>query len=120
MAFEKRLQVHQEAYRLCMDAGLLVNELSSKGIEAAEKFNKLHDEAKGWLNCNCLYLGPQSEKAFLDAFFAASIYGRDFAEQRPTINKSLEYAKTEVRKGLKFIAKGVGVKYIPDIKEDKN
>jgi hypothetical protein len=31
MTFEKRLQAHQEAYRLCFDAGLLVDELNTTG-----------------------------------------------------------------------------------------
>ena len=30
MTFEKRLQVHQEAYRLCMEQAMLMNDLHKK------------------------------------------------------------------------------------------
>ncbi len=114
MTFEKRLQVHQEAYRLCMDKAMLLNELHAKGLQASEKFLKSHNEAKEWLNHNCLYLDTRSWRAAINAFFAASIYGRDIAEQRQTVDKAYEYARSEFTKCLSSIAKGVGAKYLPE------
>ncbi len=114
MTFEKRLQVHQELYRLCMEQAMLLNELHAKGLEASEKFLKSHDEIKEWLNHNCLYIDTRSWRAVINAFFAASIYGRDFAEQRQTIDKAYEYARSEFTKCLSSIAKGVGAKYLPE------
>ena len=115
MTFEKRLQVHQEAYRLCMEQATLLNELHEKGLGASEKFLRSHDEAKEWLSRNCLYLDTRSLHAVINAFFAASIYGRDLAEQRQTVDKAFEYAHLEFTKCLSSIAKGVGAKYLPGI-----
>ena len=114
MTFEKRLQVHQEAYRLCMEQAMLMNDLHKKEPEVVKKFNKSHDEAKDWLNHNCLYLDTRSWRGIMNAFFAASIYGRDLAEQRQTVDKAYEYAHSEFTKCLSSIAKGIGAKYLPE------
>jgi len=124
MTFEKRLQVHQEAYRLCMEMAMLLVD----GLEAGKRSLELGDEAKEWLNRNCLYLDKRSHRAIISAFFAASNYFSDIAKQRQKVNQALEAkqrqvvyvnlahneAQSEMKKCLKFIAEGVGAEYLPE------
>jgi hypothetical protein len=120
MTFEKRLQVHQDAYRLCMEQALLMDELRRKGLEVSERFLKSHDETREWLNRNCLYLDKRSHKAIIEAFFATSIYGRDFAEKRETINQAYDYAHSKLEDCLKFTTEGIGAEYLPETERNQN
>ena len=115
MTFEKRLQTHQEAYRLTMTAGDIMNQPNVQ--EFAGELLKLTDEAREWLNNNCLYIDRRSYLAFTSAFLSVSTYGRDLVEQRQTVNQALEYARSETEKCLKCIAEGIGAEYLP--KTDK-
>ena len=74
MTFEKRLQAHQEAYRLAMSAGEIINQPDIEVHKFAERLLKITNEAREWLNNNCLYIDKRSHQALIQAFFAVSIY----------------------------------------------
>ncbi|MEW8481934.1 MAG: hypothetical protein AB2669_13630 [Candidatus Thiodiazotropha endolucinida] len=65
-ALDKRLEVHQEAYRIWLGI--------RRSIQQPEVFNGMLEEAKQFWEANCLYLDPKSREAFIDCIFRASTH----------------------------------------------
>jgi hypothetical protein len=69
-ALDKRLEVHQEAYKLCAL-------LSKEWIAAQESRNKVQAEFEDFWNSNCLYLGSKSREALAEVYKIYVRFGID-------------------------------------------
>ncbi len=119
MAFEKRLQAHQEAVSWCLKISDYMGPSKMRKKQGIEQLLDHVEEAGEWLNKNCLLLDTNSNASLLDVLEFATRNARDYTSgAATTVDEDKEIAKItqEIRKAIRCIAQGVGVKYIPDIK----
>jgi hypothetical protein len=114
MAFEKRLQAHQQAYALC---GNLMSTTFTQ-LSTEETVAKVID----WYYNNCLYLDSNSREVLWKLTRSVQEYTAKHGPYQPDIITSDQYdAHVELRElqveTQNIIAMGVGVKYIPEIRE---
>jgi len=114
MAFEKRLQVHQQAYALC---GTLLGTTFTKS-STEEAVAKVGD----WYYNNCLYLDSNSREALWKLTRTVQEYTAKHGPFVADIITREQFDDHVAMRDLQvetqnIIARGVGVKYIPEIKE---
>lgn len=120
ITFEKRLEVHQQALSGFVDisTSILPRRLRQKnGVEEAlneaEKFSQ-------WYKINCLYLDEYSQKLLLEFSIFSNNQIRKYhneGEEKLDDEYEEEQIIKMVRTAGKAIVKGIGAKYLPDIKE---
>jgi hypothetical protein len=103
-AIEKRLQAHQEAYTLWRKLMFTIIE--------HEDLSGLVLQCETWWNNNCLYLDPQSRKAFFDSYFAASQHSILF--QRNDANSVMENMN-RIESAGQIIVKGISLPTIGEL-----
>ncbi|MDI3548102.1 MAG: hypothetical protein PWR10_1754 [Halanaerobiales bacterium] len=94
-ALDKRLEVHQEAYKLWSELFFSLNS------------EKVHDKAykcQEWWYENCLYLDPKTRKAFKKALLDAQLYNQTDRNNDKDLKEKLF---KEVEKVGELIVKGV-------------
>lgn len=122
MAFEKRLQVHQEAYAWCERLFEYITPFDENApkdkIDVTHKFDD-------WFYSNCLYLDKNSvfelqylNLRVLEFFEKYGEYNMATSDDRQRAAfRNLEEALGDTKDA---IARGIGVKYIPDIKRSNS
>jgi hypothetical protein len=107
MIFQKRLEVHQKAVELCHNLYTALNIDSAKTQEATNDF-------QDWLAANCLYLDSNSRKAIRSLIGYARLYAQTQKRREPSVEA--EKVWTQWEKTIEILARGVGVKYLPDLR----
>ena len=94
MAFEKRLQVHQQGYNWC-------NKLMESTTHIGFPYEDAVSNAKNWFSENCLYLDNDSRDSFSDLIFEVERYnethGAYDAENREQYNDRRALGKRYVQ-----------------------
>lgn len=120
LIFEKRLKVHQEAYSLCYQLKSNIYLLQNNKI--LQKTKKQHDKCvrdieriSNWWLDNCLYLDKKSQDMILNTLFYSTNQIDSIMEDKK--DEVLEkFMEEQFKETLDSIARGVGVKYLPEIK----
>jgi len=121
LIFERRLKVHQEAYSLCYRLELNIHLLQKNEMlqKTKKQYDKCVDDAKrinDWWLDNCLYLDKKSQEMILNTLFYSTKQIDSIMEDKK--DEVLEkFMEEQFKVTLDSIAKGVGVKYLPEIKE---
>lgn len=105
VALEKRLEIHQEAFRRCREI--------LKGANP-EKHGEYFNDYQDWWNRNCLYLGSKSRKSFLSMYFKLLLYQVNDNSQ-DIIREKKEFGDL-INKTIKYLTEEIG---LPWLKEDK-
>jgi len=108
MVFQKRLEVHQKAVELCHNLYTALN------IDPAQT-RKVANDLKDWWVTNCLYLDPNSRKAILSLIGYARLYA--YAKERGEPTNEAEKVWKQCEKTIEILVQGVGVKYLPDLRD---
>jgi hypothetical protein len=127
ITFEKRLETHQEAFKYCFEINEFLGLMRGGDLQALEDFKKVIVDAKGWWFSHCLYLDDSSRNILPDVFEVALINAEELSKEldkakKPDIEtlaaiKSNAKAKTKIAEAIVCIIKGIGVKYLPEIKK---
>ena len=105
VALERRLEIHQEAFRRCREIIKGANY-----INHGTYFNDYQD----WWNKNCLYLGPKSRKSFLNMYFKLLIY--QIQNNSPEVlAEKKEFGKL-INETIKYLTEEIG---LPWLKQDQ-
>lgn len=108
MTFEKRLEVHQEAYRISSEVGRLFFDILTGEMPTEGDLRSKVMEMREWWRSNCLLLDKVSRKAFLGLTNAVETYAESYDPE--DASKCLELAK----EANKTITEGIGEQYLPD------
>jgi len=116
MVFEKRLNVHQEAYYLCCKLMIALHLLKvvekKNNTDCVKAVARIHD----WWPHKCLYLDNHSQGLILEVLRLSTHQVDNIMEGK--IDEVLDvHIDRMFNKTLECIARGIGVKYLPDIRE---
>lgn len=120
VTFEKRLEVHQQAFSWCVKMathlGQSYGEISSDEANLHSiTLNELYEEATDWYGNNCLYLDEASRKSIFDAIGLLLDRAEQLMNNTRETSQFVQQARKTVGKTMRYIANGLGVKYLPDI-----
>lgn len=120
ITFEKRLELHQQAFAWCMKISNLLGQsygdVSSEvaTIQAME-LNKLYNEANDWWGSNCLYLDDDSRLSMFTAIGLPLDRAEQLIGDKQATNEFRQEARDTLKKTIRYITKGIGSEYLPDI-----
>lgn len=110
MTFEKRLTVHQEAYKLTSDIGqLFFDLLTGEGMPSGGELGPDVADMRKWWRGNCLWLDKASRKIFLDFINSVERYAESYDSE--DAQKCFDLVETTT----KTIVRGIGEQYLPDV-----
>ena len=98
VALEKRLEIHQEAFRRCREI--------LKGANY-EKHSEYFNDYQDWWNRNCLYLGPKSRMSFLSMYFKLLLY--QIEDNSPEIKKEKKEFGNLINHTIKHLTEEIGL-----------
>lgn len=125
LTFPKRLEAHQQVLSFCLEirALLILLQQVEKKIVEKEKVDKLYnlcEKAGEWWKNNLLYLDERSSstvsKAILLAWDVAIQVEKKWAIDEAS-TKVIQAAIAELDNAEECIVKGIGVKYLPELKK---
>jgi hypothetical protein len=108
MALEKRLESHQDAFRLWYDLMWSLNDDDQRGVQA-EKCND-------WWVDNQFYLDKKSSSAFKTAALVANTFGEYRAGDKNAAEERKK-AFREMQKVGSYLRKGLGLPHLENEKE---
>lgn len=103
VALEKRLEVHQEAFRRCRKILQRANK---------ENYGKAFENYQNWWNKNCLYLGEKSRQAFLKMYLGLLIYESE--EHTPNTIKAKEKFEDSINETLRLLIEEIGLPWLKE------
>ncbi len=120
ITFEKRLEVHQQAFAWCMKiANLLGQSYGEISRDEASMFaitlDKLYNEANDWWGNNCLYLDDDSRYGMFTAIGLPLDRAEQLVNNIRETNEFVQQARDTVKKTIRHITKGIGSEHLPDI-----
>jgi hypothetical protein len=107
-ALDKRLEVHQEAYTLC---------LNMKANLAKDGLVDMVQEGQEWWKKNCLYLSADARAAFQLACRRAMEHKEAYDTHDVQYLDDLKAARADFLRAVETIASGVG---LPPLHESEN
>lgn len=120
MTFEKRLEAHQQAFAWCTKISNLLGQTygDASSVEVNEHttaLNILYNEATEWWWNNCLYLDKNSRISVFDAIGLPLDRAEQLTEGVNPTDEFIQQSRDTIKKAIRHITKGIGVKYLPDI-----
>ena len=104
--FKERLERHQKAFEWCHKLNVALNSHN------ADKINKIARDFRDWWDGNCFYLDEKSRDLIIPLINYAHLYARKETDS----GKVWDY----FNKALDSLPKGIGVKYLPEMRGDEN
>jgi len=120
ITFEKRLEIHQQAFAWCMKISNLLGksygDVSSEvATILAGELNKLYNEANDWWGSNCLYLDDDSRLSMFTAIGLPLDRAEQLIGDKQATNEFRQQARDTLKQTIRHITKGIGSEYLPDI-----
>ena len=123
ITFEKRLEVHQQAFAWCMKIVNLLGQTYGDASSAEVNMhtialNKLYNEATEWWWSNCLYLDENSRLNMFDAIGLPLDRAEQLVNNMKPTDEFIQQSRDTLRETMRNINKGIGAKYLPDIDKE--
>jgi hypothetical protein len=120
MTFEKRLEVHQQAFGWCLRISNLLGkswgDLGREGNTAqAMTLDELYNEANEWYFNNCLYLDDDSRRNMFAAIGIPLDRAGQLTNNVQATNEFIQQSRDTLRETMRHITKGIGSEYLPDM-----
>jgi hypothetical protein len=117
MTFEKRLEIAQEAVRLCYAILFVLCPFAQHSDKRESVILKNVGELQRFVINNSLYIAPQAQRSIVNfvSFTADYIEKLEKSEITASDDEQIHIITAECEKATKAISNSIGAKYIPDI-----
>ena len=102
VVLEKRIEKHQEAFKLCWD---MLSSLSE------DRVGEMYNICLKWWNENCLYLAPRSREMFRNTYYELYIF------QLKNVDDKKKYIDVTIPETRKILMTEIGLPWLEETEE---